>query len=400
MPTMKIIVCNLKHGSNLGDRLIAECLEAELRSAAPNLDIVTVDLAGRDQPSVVGQKRLLTFFVLDLLPRRLRAVVAEAMLRNLARTRLRPKWRPLLSTVQAVVVGGGGIFADHDLNFPVKINAFLDEAERAGLPVAIFAVGVARGWSRKGQDLLGRALSSSRLIHVSVRDLDSQENWRNQLRRFTVKEASLAPDPALLTAKYFPRRPKQTKAVVVGLCITSEAALRYHGTEELMPTRLEAWYTDVAHELGKRGYHVAIFTTGVPEDVAFAAKLALSSNGADNIILTAPFTYAAEMVELIGDCDLIIAHRLHAIIAAYSYGIPALALDWDAKMRSICTQMGYADRLLDASKVSAAEIADRVQGVLDQGIDAANRAKLVAAAEHSVSDLAMALRSLSPSDAG
>ena len=38
---------NVKYSPNLGDGLLAECLEAELRSARPGVETRSIDLAGR-----------------------------------------------------------------------------------------------------------------------------------------------------------------------------------------------------------------------------------------------------------------------------------------------------------------------------------------------------------------
>jgi hypothetical protein len=47
---MKIVVFNLRYGANLWDRLIAECLAAELAGADPSFIVDTQDLGGRDAP--------------------------------------------------------------------------------------------------------------------------------------------------------------------------------------------------------------------------------------------------------------------------------------------------------------------------------------------------------------
>jgi hypothetical protein len=54
---MKIVVFNLRYGANLWDRLIAECLAAELAGADPSFIVDTQDLGGRDAPQTGAGKR-------------------------------------------------------------------------------------------------------------------------------------------------------------------------------------------------------------------------------------------------------------------------------------------------------------------------------------------------------
>jgi hypothetical protein len=67
---MKIVVFNLRYGANLWDRLIAECLAAELAGADPSFIVDTQDLGGRDAPQTGAGSglRMAALFVLQAMP--------------------------------------------------------------------------------------------------------------------------------------------------------------------------------------------------------------------------------------------------------------------------------------------------------------------------------------------
>ena len=79
--------------------------------------------------------------------RRLATRIAQAALVHL---RLRRHVRTRLAGCDAVVLGGGNLLTDADLNFPMKIAGALDQAARLRLPAAVYGVGANRQWSAAG----------------------------------------------------------------------------------------------------------------------------------------------------------------------------------------------------------------------------------------------------------
>lgn len=75
----------------------------------------------------------------------------------LVQLRLRRHVRTRLAGCDAVVLGGGNLLTDADLNFPMKIAGALAQAARLRLPVAVNGVGANRQWSEAGRRLFGRA---------------------------------------------------------------------------------------------------------------------------------------------------------------------------------------------------------------------------------------------------
>ncbi|WP_428333536.1 polysaccharide pyruvyl transferase family protein [Novosphingobium sp.] len=201
---MKIALLNVKFSPNLGDGLLSECLERELAIAMPGVEVVAIDLAGRAQYRDHGRSRRGRLMaLLEALPRWARRYAVRVALAILVQIRLRRHVRNRLHGVDAVVVGGGNLLSDSDLNFPMKLAGALSEVARARLPVAVHAVGVSRGWSRTGHKLFVRALRGTPLIFASVRDRRSQQAWGELLEMRGLRPATLAGDPRAVGALSF-----------------------------------------------------------------------------------------------------------------------------------------------------------------------------------------------------
>ena len=74
---MKVAILNVKYSPNLGDGLLAECLERELVRHQPAMEIVAIDLAGRTAYGAHGRHRALALRTLERLPAPLRRTAAR-----------------------------------------------------------------------------------------------------------------------------------------------------------------------------------------------------------------------------------------------------------------------------------------------------------------------------------
>jgi len=401
---MKLVIFTQLYGANLGDQLIAQCLAAELRSMCPDWDVVVEDLAARDGPVIHGGariKRMIALKILQSLPPVARRLIAERMLNRLARRKLIPRWRRALADANAVVIGGGGIFADNDLNFPIKIATAINVATERALPVAIHAVGVGSLWSTTAKHIVAKSLARARLCSITVRDDGARNAWNRELASFAGPVIGTAADPALTAGSHFEFAPRLSNAPPsIGICLTSPTALRYHSSGVAVPRRMDRWYIDIARELVGRGHRVFGFTTGAIEDVRFAAELSPRFRLAtgDQGVVLAPFASAQELVEAVAGFSAIVAHRLHALIVGFAWGVPGLALAWDAKMLGQMEMMGYPNRLADPAKLTPSAAAEQVARLLREGVSERHRDRLAKAGHRATEELVAALRTAVPDD--
>ena len=393
---MRVAVLNVKFSPNLGDGLLAECLEAELRTAIPGLETVPIDLAGRTGYGEGGMRnRRMALTVLDAMPGPLRQLAVRVMLGLVARRQLRPAWRQLLSGVDAVVLGGGNLLSDSDLNFPIKIRAALAEAGLAKRPVGVFGVGVADNWSSTGQAMLRQALGGVALCYASVRDARSQAIWRKRLGPANIIDPVVCRDPAVLTARHFPTAAKDGGEPRIALGLTEPLALRYHSDLPLAASKaLTDWMIGLAEAMLAKGWRVSVFTNGSPEDRTYLENLtprlkALSDKGLE---VAPAFETPADLARFISGHDLVMAHRLHACICAFAYAIPTIGFTWDRKLNSFFESVGRQDYVLEAGVKSIDDTMDLVNRTLAEGVEPTAHAAIVAESRAQVAALAAALQ--------
>lgn len=372
---MRILLFNVKYSANLGDGLLTECLERELESHEGVTSVKSVDLAARTRYGLVNLHRRRILALLEILPTPLRRAAAEFTLRRLARGKLGQLCREGLRESDVAVVGGGNLLADADLNFPIKVHCALQESAAQAKPVAIFGVGVSANWSETGRKLFTEGIAGSRLVHVAVRDTRSKTIWDDYLTPVGLAPAELCRDPGLLSAIHFPAAPRRQR---IGLCLTDPLALRYHGgTSE--DAALSAWLVEISSTLTKAGHRLTLFTNGSPEDRDYLEQLApeIRSACGGEVDIEPPFEKPVDLARLISSCTAIVAHRMHACIAAYAYGIPHIGLSWDPKLDSFFASVRRSEYLLDPATVDPGSVAQLVEHAIAVGIDPGFRDQVV-----------------------
>jgi len=417
---LKVALLNVKYSPNLGDGLLAECLERELSQALGGANVFSIDIAGRQGWSAGAARRRHAMAVLEAVPPALRRIVAGTALTLLSRFALRRHLHGQLVGCDAAVIGGGNLLTDADLNFPIKLAGAAAEAARRGLPLAVHAVGASNNWSTRGRALFARALAARPLFHAAVRDERSQRAWAAQLGAAGASPADVVGDPGLLASLHYPRaraaRPGDGLRRV-GLCITAPLALRYHVGQHhrshaapsdglLRDDALIQWYGALAEALAQQGLHVILFTNGSPEDGACLARHAprwtveraaadwrggVARHGQGRVTMAAPFAAPADLAKFVSGCDLVIAHRMHACIAAHSFAVPTIGLTWDEKLESFFALAGRARHAVDGPAMAPAAMVEMALAAMAEGVDRAALSALIARTRADVSMLATRL---------
>ncbi|RUM99559.1 polysaccharide pyruvyl transferase family protein [Pseudaminobacter arsenicus] len=372
---MRILIFNVKFSENLGDGILAMCLERGLMRAREDIEVETVDVAGRQAFGEVREGRRFLLRLLELMPTSLRRLaVSAALARSLPRWS--GFWRQRVDQADVAVIGGGNLFQDDDLNFPLKIGTVLGILRGAGLPVAVHAVGASRHWSLRARELFA-GLLGNRVVHVSVRDEGSRQNWRGYFGE--TFDVEICPDPGLLAAEMLGIQPVPPldREPTVGICVTHPVILRRHAgiSFSQVPLRSVSAYRDLARDLARRGYKVLLFTNGAREDQSFLDKVMQDPASAELIasghLQAAPRPREpAELLAILQPLSAIVAHRLHASIVAYSFRIPHVGLGWDSKVKSFFKAVGR-DRFLVEGDHRPPEIAASVAAAIAEGIDPA-----------------------------
>ncbi|MDQ0391448.1 polysaccharide pyruvyl transferase family protein [Labrys monachus] len=396
-PPMRVAVFNVKYSPNLGDGVIALCLEWALAARLGNAEVRSLDLAGRQDyvaPSGAGLRRL-KLALLQRLPGPLRDKVVEFALGRLLQRRLKPAWRRALAGTDAAVFGGGQLIQDGDLNFPLKLAAAADECHRRHMPTAVFGVGVAKSRSERGRRLLAPLLNAPSLAHLAVRDAQSISN----LCAYCERPAELCRDPGLLAARLWPSPPRPGRErALIGVGITHPVVLNHHhshGADRTGTADGIEQYGRIVDMLVSSGFDVLCFSNGAGEDEAFIAaarQRLLRAGGAKAHVAVAPRPPTPRaLAELIAGCDGVVSHRLHAGIVAYSYGVPSIGLRWDSKLDAFFEAVGRVPYIVDFDAAAVGGIgALMVRGVAE-GVNADIRRRTLDDAEAGIDRLADAL---------
>ncbi|PRY25156.1 polysaccharide pyruvyl transferase WcaK-like protein [Aliiruegeria haliotis] len=383
---MKIVQFGLPYSPNVGDGIISDCLLFELSRQAPGAEVLALDLSGRESfGDVVVRNRGLALRILASLPQSLRQRLVAARLGRLL-DRVTPRWTDALSGADLAIIGGGQLMSDADLNFPLKVAAAADCARMAGCPVAVHAVGASDNWSPRGKDLFCNVYEGD-LRQVGLRDARSRAVWQAHMGA-RAPQTVLTRDPGLLAADCY--GPTTTRSGRIGLCVTDPTLLRYHA-EGHAASGAPGFFRDLALALLAEGHDLRLFCNGAVEDraalVRLAGEPALAPARRDGRIEVAPVPETPTMLaETIRDLGGVVAHRLHACIVAYSYGLPIVGLGWDAKVASFLEACHCAEHFMPPA-TRPEQIATTVTAALDTGIDRQVHVALIAETRAAITGL-------------
>lgn len=372
------------YSPNLGDGVIAECYSSVASQAGS--DVRWLDLAGRtDFAPAKMSMRTHALTVLNALPRGLSDQIASMLVSKQISNRLVPLAEDVMKDAQGVVIGGGQLFADANMNFPMKIGKVVEIAAGRGLPIAIHAVGVAAKWSPPAQAYFRAALGAQSLCYISVRDHRSRDNLAAHIQSFGLKapEIQIYPDPGFLASKAVPACPEGTE---IGIGVTHPAALRNHGASNIRDTAqsFAARFIALGKQLHAAGDRVAFFTNGSPEDevcLEHVRRLLAPQNGMR--VVDRPQT-PKKLMQLISGFKAVVSHRMHASIVAYSYGIPFVGMSWDPKLEGVFDLMDRRPFLIDGDMQDLQMVVKTIQSSIETSIDLQHHARLLSETDEGV----------------
>jgi polysaccharide pyruvyl transferase WcaK-like protein len=308
--------------------------------------------------------------------------------------KLRGQWDDKVAGADAVVIGGGNLFQDDDLNFPLKIGAVLDCVSRHDRPLAVYAVGVSKHWSKPACRLFAR-LKQTRLVHLSVRDGFAQDAWSEHFPEGP--SAKIVRDPGLLV-RALPTNVEPLslakRQLTIGLCVTDPIILQRHAGIDAssIPLSNLSVYRDLIGALLDDHHRVVLFCNGAREDQAFAERIRCSV-GRHRAIRPGTLNISrrplvpVDLVRVIQSVDVVLAHRLHACIAAYALRIPHVGLGWDKKVEGFFNSVGRETYFIKDALLSPEHVALLLKAAQKEGVDALRHDVTVSEARAGISNM-------------
>jgi len=271
----------------------------------------------------------------------------------------------------AVIVGGGGLFHDYGPTAPEWILSPLHHrlgffaglpwlAARAGKPTFVLSVGVGPLEFPESRDLV-RAVAE-RAALVTVRDRESAREMA--ACGVPLDRVEVAADPAWLA-----RIPEDRPGA------QPPPGRRWVGVVlRRWPGLGERWYEGVlagAASLARRldaGLLLVPFqrlASTAENDLALARRPARASVNVPIVVAREPED-AAEAMGVLARCELVIAMRYHALLAAFRAGRPTVAIAYDPKIEALCTDpdLGDPPPILQLAEADAERIAREGESAL------------------------------------
>lgn len=362
---MKVVIAAVMYSPNLGDGLIADCLTASLKSVRADLRVSWLDLAGRTEFTAPSSGlRTLVLDGLAHLPDRVSLPLAGVLVRRQIATRLAPHTANVMDGADLMIIGGGQLFGDANLNFPLKLAHVVQTAETLGVPFAIHGVGVAKHWTAQGRALFAKTLGSDMLHYISVRDDASAYNLVKHYADLELEvpcPVAVFPDPGLCADMLAePVRKTETNRRNIGIGVVHPAALATHSAvgEVLGKSATCKAYVALAQKLSDSGCDVHLFTNGAGEDEDMLDTVENQTAGIPRVSRTARFSAPCDLVAFLQSMDAIASHRLHACIVANALGKTAVGFTWDTKIDAYFALTGQSaqlfTRLSDTDQVARA----------------------------------------------
>ena len=356
-----LLVAGVPFSPNLGDGLLARCVDEAVAQLGEAVATTFVDLAGRTDfaPTTTtnaGRGRLLT--TLASLPRPVGdAIGGTGAYMSTARKFRSGENAAALAVDRPLIIGGGHLLSDEFLNFPAKIALLGQHA--AGRAAVALGVGADANPSRSARYLFGRAFRQIDLRMVVARDETTADVVHSIDSSIDVL---VAPDLGVLSAHLRPEQPRDPlpNRYDIGVSVASPQSSHYHVGGPRDAAAVRTWWRTLLSTMAA-DRRILLFSNGSPEDEEFKREIADGLTGGGVAVADTPRT-PDDLLELLAASDQLIAQRLHAILPATVAGVGTLSVDPNPKVKAVMATAGLPLHEVSTSTVSDAS---GIRGVLD-----------------------------------
>ncbi|MDA4127716.1 MAG: polysaccharide pyruvyl transferase family protein [Thaumarchaeota archaeon] len=319
----RVVIQGWYGNGNLGDEIILECMLSQIRNQFPNATFVVVS----DNPTAVRRDH------------------GVASIRR-GRGRIQ-RFRRVFALMRAdlFILGGGGLLKQPGAD-ELSVLTWagpLDLAQEIGVPTMTYAIGISDGLSPRAMRALGRILNGTN--EVLVRD----EGSAYILRTAGVSKVRPTADPSLL----LPELHQYAKSSLSNMHPRVSVFVNnwYPNKNASDQQKWERFQRSVAASLDflieSRSASIKFVPMRIEDpgddDRITAHDLQELMTHGETVEIAERVPSSQELLDLVAGSDLVIGMRLHSIITAAALGVPALALDYDSKVRRFSDAIGASD---------------------------------------------------------
>ncbi|WGT46996.1 polysaccharide pyruvyl transferase family protein [Tessaracoccus lacteus] len=345
---IRILLLTNRDSDNVGDQLIEASAISLIKGAMKNLGIAPDGFT---------------------IESRAAGIISKAYLKS-GDEKLLASARKSISRSDVVIFGGAPLFNYSYQNFYLRTIRTIELAQEYGVPVLFSSIGVEpySATNPKSQQLKA-ALAMPVVRQITTRD--DIDSVRKYVEGTDVAVAHVS-DPAVFADAVFSdvkgaRVPAQADgAKRIGLVVTRAGIFKDNGIKFSESAQRKFWL-EVIKDLTARGYDYRLFTTGHFSDEVFLDAL-VKEKRLPMRKVAVTVNSPEELHTQLSACDGVIAYRLHASIAAFAYGIPAIGLSWNFKVPYFYESVGLGDRALPVEKWKASEVIPALEKAMAEGV--------------------------------
>jgi len=330
---MKIGVVGNYGNNNQGDEAILEGVLIQLEKAYPvkRKDILVFTNSPEQTKEKFGVQVRKLYYKKSTAPTTLVATVL--------------KHRPVIRELDLLIIGGGGILMDLYVHSLVLFGMYGKIAQYTKTPYVIYGAGAGPIQTLKGKIILRSLVNHAEM--VTVRD----EASKNVLQSIGVKREIIAiADPAFyLTPPLMEKKEEPRKTIHIGVTAVPYYHANYWPSEDRK--KYNNYVTGMARNLERLldkdpRIRVTFFSTKHPQDTAVSKDIVKQMQNKNRCMVYDERLDQQEILEKIGEQDLIIGTRLHSLILALVACKPIIAVAYHHKVEDFMKENHSQDCLL------------------------------------------------------
>ena len=276
--------------------------------------------------------------------------------------------------VDAVLIGGGGIFQDIYNFYPIPFFAAMALLARLNNKhLLLYCLGIGPVHSSLGKKLCRLAVKCADM--VSVRDSGSKELLENL---GITREIFVSADPVFLLKAVKTKKVEKviqvhnlnSKKLVIGICV-QDLLFWDNKNKEILADTLDTLTTEnkakvVFLPLGT--YRDGWFNKETSDTVDMIASKRLVARMNEKFFIITDELTPQELLAVIGKMDILISMRLHGLIMGITMNVSVVALTYteESKITNLMKRIGQEDSLFDVRKLDKKKLLTRINYLLSE----------------------------------